>query len=253
MKRQFRAMLIMAACTSLHISAAAAKEVRIMFGLTIPPYVIKEQNSGFELEIIREALAEKGHKLNPVYGALSLKKKMLDERQVDGAQHGGPEMADRQTYHYSQIPAVSYQDYAISLKKNNLAINTVQDLKDKSVAAYQTATTFIGPEYAAAVSGNPKYQETSNQKRQPLMLYAGGIDVIVMDINIFKYFKRDIKSEVDTSQDIVYHKIFQGSDTVKTNYPVFTDKAIRDDFEAGLRTLHASGRYQQIIDRYIAE
>ncbi len=34
-----------------------AKDVKMGFGLTLPPYVIAERNTGFELEIIKEAMS----------------------------------------------------------------------------------------------------------------------------------------------------------------------------------------------------
>lgn len=247
------AFILAAAFLLSAASQSIAREVKVMFGLTIPPYVIKEENAGFELEIIREALAEKGHTMKPVYAALALKKKMLDDKQVDGLQHGLPEMEDGKDYFYAKKPAVTYQDVAITLRKSNIEIKAVNDLKGRQIVAYQTATTFIGPEFAAAVKGNPAYQETTNQKRQPLMLYAGGTQIVVSDINIFRFYREQVKNDVDISQEVSIHRIFPGSDVSRANYPVFNDRQIRDDFDAGLAALRASGKYQQIIGKYIKD
>jgi polar amino acid transport system substrate-binding protein len=244
-----RLSLLVAVCaaTSTH-----ANEVRVAFGLAIPPYVIQDSDSGFEVDIIREALAVKGHTVKIVYAAAATMPKLLKDGKIDAAQRGSPELQDGNGAYYATAPAVIYQDYAITLKKNNFAINNLDDLKGHSIAAYMTATKFIGPEFAAVVKDNPRYQEVPNQKRQSLMLFANGIEVVVSDINIFKYFRNSEKSQVDTTQEVIYHKIFSDSG-LKTNNPVFADKQVRDDFDVGLKQLRNSGRYQKIIAKYIIE
>jgi polar amino acid transport system substrate-binding protein len=229
---------------------AHAAEVRMMFGLALPPYVIKENNSGYELEIIREALAVKGHTLKPTFAAFGASKQMLKDKQVDAAQRGNPDMSEADGFHYAAEPTVLYEDVAISLAKNKVAVASMADLKNKNVVAYQGATQFIGPDYAAIVKSNPNYQENSSSKRVVQMLYAGGAQVAVFDINIFKYIAGTLKGEVDIGQEVTYHKVFPTS-TIKTNNPVFLDKQVRDDFNAGLAQLKKNGRYKEIIKKYV--
>jgi polar amino acid transport system substrate-binding protein len=62
------------------VSSVQAKEVNFIFGLSLPPYVIQEASSGFELEIIREALAVKGHTLKPSFNSFSLVTQLLREK-----------------------------------------------------------------------------------------------------------------------------------------------------------------------------
>lgn len=229
---------------------AHAKDVTMAFGLALPPYVISESSSGFELEVIKEALALKGHNLKPMFVPLARVPEMLRSRQVDSAERGTPELTEDRGFFYGLESAVTYQDYAISLKKNNLSIQSYADLKDKSVIGFQGATTFLGSEYAGAVAGNAKYSETADQKRQPMMLFSGRTQVIVGDHNIFKYFSQAVAGEVDVKQDVTFHKIFPPSSATH-NHQVFLDKQIRDDFNAGLKQLKSSGRYNDIVKRYI--
>jgi polar amino acid transport system substrate-binding protein len=226
-----------------------ADEVRVLFGLTVPPYVIKESNSGYELDIIREALAVKGHTLKPVYASFLAAGKMLKEKSAEGAQRGNPDLTEADGFFYAAEPTVLYEDYAISLKKNKLKIDTIADLKGKSIVAYQGATKYIGPEFAAAVK-DANYQEQFSSRRVVQMLYAGGVQVAVFDINIFKYFADLEKKEMDTSAELDLHKIFP-TGTLKTNHAVFLDKQLRDDFNAGLAQLKKNGRYKQIIAGYM--
>ncbi|HEY0845775.1 MAG TPA: transporter substrate-binding domain-containing protein [Noviherbaspirillum sp.] len=229
-----------------------AKEVNMIFGLALPPYVIQESNSGFEVDIIRAALAVKGHTLKPTYASFLAAPKMLREKQADAAQRGNPDLRESDGFYYASEPTVVYQDYAVSLKKNNLKIDSVADLQGKSIASFQGATQFLGPEFAAAVKGNPNYQESSNERRKLQMLYANSAQVYTGDINIFKYYRDSVKGDVDITQPVVYHKIF-ASNTDVTRNAVFLDKQVREDFNAGLKQLKSSGQYQQIIKKYVTD
>lgn len=228
-----------------------AKEVKFIFGLALPPYVIQENNSGFEFDIIREALEVKGHTLKPVYASFSIISKLLKDNQADGAQRGNPDLVNGEGYFYAYTQSVPYQDTAITLKKNELKIASMNDLKDKQVVAFQGASKFLGSEFGAAVAGNSKYSETANEDKKVKQLYSNGMQVFIGDVNIFKYFRNKV-SGVDTKQEIVYHNIFSNKD-IPHNHAVFKDKQIRDDFDAGLKQLKSNGRYKEIISKYISE
>jgi polar amino acid transport system substrate-binding protein len=232
-------------------SGVQAKEVKFMFGLALAPYVIQDSNSGFEVDIIRAALAVKGHTLTPIYASFSLVTENMKANKADGAQRGTADLLEGAGFYYAESQTVMYQDMAISLKKNNLTVNSVNDLKDKIVIAFQGASKFLGPEFGAAVAGNKKYVESANEQRKIKQFYANGMDVFVGDVNIFKYFRKQV-TDVDTKQEIVLHKIFPNSD-IKTNHAVFKDQQLRDDFDAGLKQLKSSGKYQEIIKKYISE
>ncbi|HYD79374.1 MAG TPA: transporter substrate-binding domain-containing protein [Paucimonas sp.] len=233
--------------------AAHAKDIKMLFSFAIPPYVIKDgaEASGFEYDIVKAALAAKGHTIKPVFVAMGAIPKMLKEQQADGAQRGNPDLKEADGFFYAEEPAVTYQDVAITLKKNNIAINSAADLKDKSITTFQGASNFLGPQFAAAVKGNQNYVETSDEKRRVMQLYANGVQVYVGDINVYKYYKA-AASGVDTGQEVVIHKIF-GQSAQQFNNPVFRDKQIRDDFNAGLKQIKSNGQYKQIVKKYISE
>lgn len=234
------------------VTTVQAKEVHMIFGLALPPYVIQESNSGFEIDIIRAALAVKGHTLKPTYASFLVVPKMLKEKQADAAQRGNPDLKESDGFYYGSEPTVIYQDNAITLKKNNLKIDSLAELQGKSIVSFQGATQFLGPEFAAAVKGNPNYQESSNERRKLQMLYANSAQVYTGDVNIFKYYRTSVKNDVDTTQEVVYHKVFPTNTDVTRN-AVFLDKQVRDDFNAGLKQLKSSGQYQQIIKKYVTD
>ena len=191
MKHILAAFLILFAATTAH-----AKDVTLVAGLSLPPYIIQESNSGIEYDIIKEALAAKGHKLTIKY--VPFVRLIVDYKKYDGAitinESSGA------TGEYSDV-VVTYKNYAISLKDKGVAVANIQDLKDKKIVAFQNATKYLGDEYAAVAKGNSKYSEQGKQDLQVKMLYSGRADLIVSDINIFKYFRKATKG-VDTTAEI---------------------------------------------------
>ncbi len=230
-----------------------AKEVKFLLSFALPPYVINggegKEASGFEYEIIKEALAAKGHTVKPVFVAMGAIPKMMADKQADGAQRGSPELKEADGYFYADEPTVLYQDVGITLKSNKLSIKSVADMKDKSIIGFQGASHFLGSDFSAAVKGNAKYNETSDEKRRVMQLYANGAQVYVGDLNVFKYYKGSVTG-VDTRQDVEIHKVFEHV-SQKFNNAVFRDKQLRDDFNAGLKQLKASGQYKQIVKKYV--
>lgn len=225
-------------------SVAYAEDVRVAFGMSIPPYVIADENRGIEYDIIKEALAHKGHILKPVYMPfVEVKDVFLDGRAEAIATL--KKTVGVEGYYSESV--IVYQNYAISLEKNNVVVNNISDLKDKKVIAFQLATQYLGTEFADMAKSNPHYREKSEQEKQAELLFQGRADVIISDKNIFKFFAKKISKSVDIEQPIHYHNVFE-----KNEYSVaFKDLKLREDFNAGLKFLRDSGRYDEIVNSYI--
>ncbi|MCP4162249.1 MAG: ABC transporter substrate-binding protein [Deltaproteobacteria bacterium] len=221
--------------------SATAKEVTLVAGLSLPPYIIQESNSGMEYDIIKEALAKKGHVLKIKY--VPFVRVAVDYKKVDGAVTINESSGIKGNY---SNDVMTYKNYAISLKKNSVKVNSIKDLKDKKIVAFQNATKYLGPLYAKTVKSNPKYSEIAKQVLQVKLLYSGRTDLIVSDINIFKFYKKKVKG-MKTTAKIKLHELFKG-----VKYKVlFNDASIRNDFNAGLKMLRKSGRYNAIIKKYV--
>jgi len=228
----------------LNANLLYADEIKLGVGLALPPYVISEDNTGMELQIVQEALALGGHHVKIVHLPFARVPTSIAAREIDAAVTINENSGIRNIY-YSDIH-MTYQNVAVSLVKNQFAIQSVSDLKDYSIIAFQNAKNYLGSDYAEMTIANGRYKEIAQQSRQIKMLYSGRVEVIVLDINIFKYYKNREPS-LDTSVDITIHELFPPSD-----YKVgFLDEQIRKDFNAGLKALKANGRYQEIIKSYL--
>lgn len=226
---------------------AAAKEVRVAFGLSLPPYVIKESNSGAEMEIIRAALVAKGHTLTPSYVPLGRVAETLASETVDAVQRDGGVNLEEKGGHYSD-DVITYQNAFIILESNGLEIKSPADLKSRKVLAYQGASknSIVAPWLVDAV-GSDKYNETPDQLTQVKMLFSKRIDVVLSDKNIFTHFSKKAASDDGIVLSPVKH--FQPF-SMPAYRAVFKDKEIRDDFNSGLKMIRESGEYEEIYNKF---
>jgi len=223
---------------------AAGKELKVAVGLALPPYIIQETGVGIEVDILKQALADAGYTVKLIFVPMARIKVALSDGTADAAltitEASGVTSAFYSDSH------VSYKNAVITLKSRALKIAGIPDLAKLDLVAFQDALLYLSADYAAMAKGNAKYSELADQQSQVKMLFAGRTDAIIMDINIYKYFKKMIK-DIDVSQDVVIHEIFAPS-----NYKIgFKEKAVCDLFNAGLKKLKSSGKYESIISAYI--
>jgi polar amino acid transport system substrate-binding protein len=147
--------------------------------------------------------------------------------------------------HYS-LPCVTYHDVVLALKQSGLSIKSMRDLAAGSIAAFQDAAKYLGPEYAKVVAGNPQYREVADQASQVAMLYDKRALMLVCDINIFNYYRLRLK-RIDTSAPVEVFELFS-----PVEYKVgFRDAGPRDAFNQALKELKAAGRDQALKHKYL--
>lgn len=229
---------------------AQAAEVRMAFGEKIPPFCFPKTDSGIELEVIRGALAYKGHQLKPLYFPFARIPVSFRDGTVDAAMTDLGQDLSSAGGHYAD-PAVLYDNVFITLSRRQLKISTPADLKGLSVVSFAGAIKRY-PEWLEPVRRAGLYTEINDQSVQVKTLMLGRYDVVLSDRNIFKYFALQLKSEGFTELQPVDETAF-----VKLNpqdyRPIFRDPRIRDDFNQGLKQLKESGRFQAIYDKYLKD
>jgi len=223
-------------------------EVKMSFGEKIPPYTFPETNSGIELEVIGAALAYKGHVLKPSYCPLAKVPLVFKNKTVDAAMTDLGEDLTKFGGHYAD-PAVWYNNVFITLEENDLTIDKPEDLEGLIITSFQGAIKRY-PKWLKPVRADYNYFEQNNQKLQVLVLHKKRVDVILSDINIFKYnTSKLIREEGFVPKPTRIHQF------VKLNLmdyrPIFRDKKIRDDFNEGLNHIKKTGQFQGIYDKYL--
>ena len=219
-----------------------AREINVGMGLSIPPYVISETNSGIEYDIVESALNAVGHSLAPIYLPMARVSIMLSEHKVDAATPLMPANTQNVCYSDSHI---QYQNVAVALTSNNFSINAIGDLAGKDLIAFQSAPSYLGIEFSSAVKGNRRYNEYANQNKQIHALFNGDTEIIVLDINIFYYYYNQSKRKADFEAHSIF-PVFPPS-----IYSVgFTDDKLCKDFNRGLDMIKKNQVYSNIMKRY---
>jgi len=221
-----------------------ADTLKIGVGISKPPYVIQSEHAGVELDIVRRALELAGHKIEPHYMPLLRIPYQLNAGGLDGGMHLRAHIAIDGFY---SDEVINYRNFAITLEKENLEVHSLDDLKDKTVLAFQNAKKLLGERFFKVVDKNKGYSEIANQELQVRMLAAGRAQVAIADFRIFLHFKNVFEKKIGKKIAFRYHPIFP-----PTPYRAgFRDRMIRDDFDRGLAKLHESGEYEQIVRKYI--
>jgi polar amino acid transport system substrate-binding protein len=232
----------------LNISPINSAEIKMSFGGEIPPYTFPKTNSGIELEVIGAALAYKGHILKPSYHILKQVPEVFKNKIVDAAMTDLGEDLSKEGAYYGN-PAVWYDNVIISLKENNLSIKKPEDLGGLIITSFQGAVKRY-PKWLKPVKAEYNYFEQNNQQLQVLVLHKERVDLILSDINIYKYNVNKLKKEKNfIAKPIKIHHFIKVN---LMNYrPVFRNKEIRDDFNEGLKYIKETGLYQKIYDKYL--
>ncbi|MBF0218700.1 MAG: transporter substrate-binding domain-containing protein [Gammaproteobacteria bacterium] len=232
---------------SLSGNMVSAQELKIIFSQYTPPYVF-ESGEGIVVDIVRSALAFSGHTIQPVYVPIGRGFELFAERRVAGTAIIKEDSG--LTANYS-ADFMQYHNYAFTLKSRHYQLNSVTDLGDKAVTAFQYAHKYLGEAFGEVVNSNPQYKEIANQETQTLMLLLGRIDVAVMDESIFRYYREKLLAEGKVTAAAEYEAFNLFAPTpYKT---AFIDASIRDDFDRGLAHIRQNGHYDAIYRHYIEE
>ncbi len=234
---------------ALHAGAACALEVHMAFGDNLPPYIITSTDSGIELDVVREALALRGHVLRAHYFPMGRIAHTFISGQVDAIMMDvGVDMAPYGG-HYA-TPPVLYENVFFTLKRRHLAIHVPNDLNRLTVMSFVGAAARY-PLWLAPREHSQLQSERNNQAAQPLLLALGRYDAVLSDRTIFRYYMTE-QERVDPSFTAppVDEHVFTQADP-RHYRPVFRSAAIQRDFDAGLAQLRRNGRYQAIYHKYL--
>ncbi|WP_440875401.1 substrate-binding periplasmic protein [Thalassotalea sp. PLHSN55] len=234
-------ILILGACFS--VFAFAQAKIEMTAGLPKPPFITKH-NQGMQLDIVRAALALHDIEVKFVHMPFGRNISSYQRFNFGGVLTVKPNSENNGMY--TSKPYIRYQNVAVSLTENNFNIYSLSELAGKKVTAFQRAKKYLGAEYNKGIAKASIYREIAEQAQQVSSLFLNRSDVIVLDINIFKYFVNQDQTG-RFSKPYTIHYLFD-----ETNYSAgFRDPQIKEKFDQGIATLKASGEYKKILDRYI--
>ena len=239
----FRLLLL-----SFALSAGAAN-VRMAFGDNLPPYILVGSSSGIEVDIVREALAYRGHVLQPRFMPMGRIPVMFVAGKVDAIMMDVGQDMTAAGGAYGE-PPVLYDNVMYTLAQRRLSLKKPDDLDKLRILAFVGAGKRY-PDWFGKREHTPFYAERNDQAVQPLLLAMGRYDVVVSDRTIFTYFLRQQQKRDPTFRMPPYDQHRLPAADPRHYRPVFRRAAVRDDFNAGLAWLRKSGRYDAIYHRYL--
>jgi len=218
----------------------------IAVGLAKPPYVIQADDSGFEIDLIRNVMANMGKSAEFVYTSFGHAPQMLAVDEIDAVMTMNTRVFS-DTSKLSDVYII-YQNVAVSLKNKHLKIESIKDLANYSIASFQKADIILGSEFENAVNQSPIFLQVADQKRQPNLLIKERVDVVVMDKNIFSHFARELKIDKQKNQ-FTFHNIFP-----KSHYRMaFKDSINIPLFNKAFIEYSESKNYHALLERYQLE
>jgi polar amino acid transport system substrate-binding protein len=250
---RLRTLLRTAACGALALSCLAplqAANISMAFGEKIPPFCFPETDTGIELDVMREALAFRGHVLVPRYFSFARIPVAFKARDVDAAMTDLGEDMTAWGALYGD-PAVYYDNMFFTLSERKLVIRKPEDLQGLSVLSFPGGAKRY-PLWLDSVKRAGRYYEQNDQALQVLTLDRGRYDIILSDRNIFRYFTTVLKLNNSFRPKAVTAHGFVKLDPMDYR-PVFWDKKVRDDFNAGLKNLKDTGRFEAIYQKYLSD
>ncbi|NPA55709.1 MAG: amino acid ABC transporter substrate-binding protein [Epsilonproteobacteria bacterium] len=225
-------------------SLLAQKTIIVGVGLSLEPYIIKKNNTGIELDIVKTALQNAGYKVKVKYLPFLRIPLYLKDKKIDAATTINEHSGIKNVYYSDRD--IYYQNVVVTLKSSHLNIKKVSDLKGLRVIGFQNSDKYLGKEFRDVIPKLKLYQELANQRLQVKLLFAHRVDAIILDVNIFKYIRNHLK-DINTQQKVVIFEPF-----AKTYYKVgFLDKNVRDKYNIALRKMKKDGKCEEIFHKYI--
>ena len=233
-------------CLSWHVTAQerSPNDLELVTGLPKPPFILENSKTGLQLDLISEAFATQNMNIDYVSMPLGRNITGFQRGNVDGVITVPP------SYKYPSMyvskPYINYQNIAVTLSDSHIELASIKDLSAFSIIAFQNAKKFLGDEFADIAAYSVDYRELANQKQQFDMLFSRRAEVIILDVNIFKYFVRKYGSDVVNSA-FEMHYLFP-----EREYSIgFKKKEHMEAFNEGLQTIIENGTYQVILDNYL--
>ncbi len=250
--RHFLLIILIISCS------AYASDLDIAFGQNRPPFIINNNGElqGLEVDIVRESLAYKGHTIKTKIPMPNARLAIaVAKMNFDAA--AGVQYLDDNTFYSDNF--ITYINYAISRKKDNLAINNIADLTLYRAVAWQNAYRNLGAEYQQFFGPEAtglyldRYSEFANQEYQNEFFWKARADVIIVDIIMFQWFRQALSKKYDTNEEMVFHKIFNNDTQYQMNFKneELKNEELKNDFNQGLKHIQSTGKYQQLIDSYV--
>ena len=243
-----RWMCLIAVLLTTSIASAAADPIRVMYGVSRPPFIMERASTGISFELAETAFDRMGVTTRPFFGSNRRLEAMLEKDQVQVAvevQKTNPDLSYSDRF-------IAYRNFAVSRRADGIAMESFADLRGRSVCAWQNAAKHLG--IADVTPKYGRYREFPEQVDQVRFWLAKRCDVIFIDDTLLKWHMKTLAPElekqgVEVDLDLTFSP-FPG-DNELWFYVGFRDSGLRDAFNVALATMRADGTYDAIREEFL--
>lgn len=240
-KTAFTVLLGLALIWANHLQA---KDLLILTD-EAPPHMIKEDDSGIDLDIATQILSQLGYRSNVFYTPLS-RAKMSVEKNLADVMVPTFFQQDSENFYLSD-PIVYYRPTIFSLTDKKIDTSDISKLEGLRLMTFQGAKGYFHKEFEELVERS-KYREMHDMSVLPELLLKDRADIVVLDYYIFFYFALD---RVDNFNPDMFS--FSPLIDKVPAYAGFHSKELRDKFNKELKNFMAEGKDKQVIRKYLGD
>ncbi|MEO3677641.1 transporter substrate-binding domain-containing protein [Rheinheimera sp. FR7-31] len=221
------------------VTSAEAEPLRVGLHLSAPWsfYNADGELDGIEYQLLSRIFRRAGLNVEYELHSYSRLLKQFSDKKLDCASPVAVEVAGA-SYSQDFLP---FQDVAVSLQARHVEVDTLAQLADKRIVAYQQAQQVLGPEFSRAIS-NASYLELAERELQLELLFSDRVDLVIGERRVLQY----LAAMLAPQHLLTTHYLF-----AEKAYPAACwQPALRDVINQGLLQLQQSGEYQHIIQQY---
>ena len=214
--------------------------VNVAFGIGKPPYILTNEKDGIEIRLMKKILTNMSYEMNMSFLAFHYLQKSPLKRKVDIAVGVAPK--DDGLFYSDGF--TEYKNVAIIKKSKNKVLNSYTDFNKLRIGAWKNASKNLGKKFSESVNDDTyRYYEYPDQKDQFIAFTKGSIDIMIVDMEIFNWYKK--KYDILTKDVSVYH-LFKS----KFTHVSFKNKQLRGMFNIHLKKLKASGEFDRVVKTF---
>lgn len=238
---------------TLSLPASARPELLAVYQGHRPPFSFRDAHgkvSGIEADVVTEALRRAGRR---VVFLETPNVRLLPFREGDGVDLAVSVRGSDGRGVYFSDEFVTFHNVAISRRDRHVVLKSIADLDRYTFAIWQNGWRDLGPAFEARYRPSddgrfpPNYFQPTNQQAQNKMFWYGRVDVIVVDKQVFEWYRKQFSTEFNTQVALDYHAIFDATTGFKVG---FRNRDLRDAFNRALIEMRKDQTYSRILARY---
>lgn len=233
---RFFGALLLCCCPAL---ACEWPALTFLVGVDKPPYIQVKDQTGFELELLQQV----SERIERCASFIHIPNGRLLELYQQGVADIVTLQQTRPEGLYASAPYISYQNIVITRADLRPPVRSLEDLRGRRVMAFQNAHLYLAEPYRRLVPAFASYLEVVEQQALPTLLQKNRVDALVMDINIFNYYQRQLP--------VPPVALLQLAMFGKNRYHLLArDKALMQRFNQALLAFLQSPAYRELQLKY---